>query len=175
MNTKLHYGRGWASSVAKKNNNNWAQTRMAGELWKELLEEASHIFFSLIPVSKCTLKAKTKDDHSLKSDHYTITPTGPMEPLIKILTLQNSSEAKHSIAQHDTASWGLNIDTITTQEEYLTAATNIKKVDKQLLCVSLATWCVRVLGGVCMEEDSYYMCRSETGKALSSSSLICSD
>lgn len=57
-----------------------------------------YIFFP-IPVSKCTLKAKTKDDHSLKSDHYTITPTGPMEPLIKILTLQNSSAA-----QHDTAS-----------------------------------------------------------------------
>lgn len=38
-----------------------------------------------------------------------------MEPLIKILTLQQ--------AQHSMASWVLNIDT-TTQEKYLAAATN---------------------------------------------------
>lgn len=125
--------------------NNWAQTRMAGELWKTLLEEASHIFFFPIQVSKCTLKAKTKDDHSLKSDHYTITPTGPVEPLIKILTLQNSSEAKHSTAQHDTASWGLNIDTITTQEEYLAAAA--KSTNIVTLCVTRYTMCQSIAGG----------------------------
>lgn len=106
-----------------------------------------------------------------------------MEPLIKILTLQNSSAA-----QHDTASWGLNIDTITTQEEYLTAATNKKSRHSYFVChllydVSEYSQCLQEvrfscsleLGGVYVEEDSDYMCHSDTGKALSSSSLICSD
>lgn len=84
-----------------------------------------------IPSIKCTMKAKTKENHSLKSDQYTITPTGPIDLLIKILTLQHWRKAQHAIA-----SWGLNIETIRTWEKYLAAATNkIKGPQPSLLCV----------------------------------------
>lgn len=40
------------------------------------------------PIFQVYPESQTKENDSLKSDHYTITPTGPMEALIKILTLQ---------------------------------------------------------------------------------------
>lgn len=183
MNTKL----GWASSVAK---NNWAET--CELIWQDSIKRAfggsQPSFFPAIPVSKCTLKAKTKENHSLKSDHYTITPTGPPEPLIKILTLQHWRKAQHAMA-----SWGLNIDTITTQEKYIAVATNKKSLQPPLLWVLFTQQYIidysqqlqevnfssslafgSALGSECGRNQLLHV-RSEAGKALSSSSLICSD
>lgn len=169
---KLKRRRKTKRSVAKKIKTNWAETcqRMTG-LYEKSFQRKPATFY---PLSQFPSAPWKPNKSMYKSDHYTITATGLMEALIKILILQHTAphvrlqlKYRHSNSTGETSMRAKQMQSL--QLPFLCAVFNLKYItdnNQQEVFLALER---RV------EQDSHCMCLSEAGKAVSCSSLICSD